>query len=109
MSLQESFSHQIILTQIWGPFHGVPITVKENNDVGGLLTTVGNPIFAGRVATVIDLYLSSTSPIQYNYIEMCTCVFATRRTMCQSKHWSTLGVLFLERPIYPLMLWMSRW
>ena len=28
---------------IWGPIHGVPFTVKENNDVEGLPTTVGNP------------------------------------------------------------------
>ena len=29
--------------EIWGPIHGVPFTVKENNDVEGLPTTVGNP------------------------------------------------------------------
>jgi len=28
--------------RVWGPLHGVPITVKENNDVKGLPTTLGN-------------------------------------------------------------------
>jgi amidase len=37
--------------EVWGPLHGLPITVKENNDVEGLNTTVGNPKFKDRVAT----------------------------------------------------------
>jgi amidase len=28
--------------ELWGPIHGVPFTVKENNDVSGLHTTIGN-------------------------------------------------------------------
>lgn len=28
--------------RLWGPLHGVPITAKENNDVKGLPTTLGN-------------------------------------------------------------------
>jgi amidase len=29
--------------EVWGPLHGVPMTVKENNDVQGLPTTKGDP------------------------------------------------------------------
>ena len=35
---------------IWGPLHGVPMTVKESFDVEGLPTTFGNPVFVGNIA-----------------------------------------------------------
>jgi amidase len=31
--------------EIWGPLHGVPMTIKESFDVAGLITTRGNPIW----------------------------------------------------------------
>jgi len=34
----------------WGPLHGLPMTVKENNDIQGLPTTLGNPARSGHVA-----------------------------------------------------------
>ena len=37
--------------EIVGPLHGVPMTVKENNDVRGLVTTVGFEENIGRVAS----------------------------------------------------------
>lgn len=33
-----------------GPLAGLPVIVKDNNDVGGVLTTGGSPIFADRIA-----------------------------------------------------------
>jgi len=35
---------------VWGPLHGVPITVKESYDVEGLPTTWGNPAFVDNIA-----------------------------------------------------------
>src|SRR5207302_1122443 len=37
--------------QVWGPFHGVPMTIKESYDVAGLPTTWGVPAYAKNVAT----------------------------------------------------------
>jgi amidase len=36
---------------IWGPLHGVPMTVKESFDVEGLPTTWGNPRWKDNIAT----------------------------------------------------------
>jgi amidase len=36
---------------VWGPLHGVPMTVKESYDVAGLPTTWGVPAYAKNVAT----------------------------------------------------------
>ena len=37
--------------EVWGPLHGVPITVKESYDVAGLPTTWGLPSLRDHVAT----------------------------------------------------------
>jgi amidase len=44
--------------EIVGPLHGVPMTVKENNDVGGLVTTVGYEENIGRVASSDELMIA---------------------------------------------------
>ncbi len=36
--------------ELWGPLHGVPMTIKESFDVAGLHTTRGNPSFKDHVA-----------------------------------------------------------
>ena len=41
----------LLLEEKLGPLHGVPITVKENNDVCGLQTTLGNPFSINNIAT----------------------------------------------------------
>ena len=39
--------------ETWGPFHGVPMTVKESFDVRGWPTTWGRPDLRDNVATVL--------------------------------------------------------
>jgi amidase len=36
--------------QVWGPLHGIPMTVKESFDVAGLPTTWGNPVWKDNIA-----------------------------------------------------------
>jgi amidase len=37
--------------EIWGPLHGVPMTIKESYDVAGSPTTWGDPALKGNIAT----------------------------------------------------------
>ena len=36
--------------EVWGPLHGVPMTVKESYNMTGLPTTFGNPAFKDNIA-----------------------------------------------------------
>src|SRR5438046_1854055 len=36
--------------EVWGPLHGIPMTVKESFNVAGLPTTWGNPLWKDRIA-----------------------------------------------------------
>lgn len=42
----------------WGWMHGMPHAIKDNNDVKGLPTSHGSPIFAGTVATADDFLVT---------------------------------------------------
>src|ERR1700733_3971485 len=37
--------------EVWGPLHGLPMTIKESFDVEGLPTTWGVPALAGSLAS----------------------------------------------------------
>src|SRR5438876_7477203 len=37
--------------EVWGPLHGVPMTVKESFDVAGMPTTWGHPPWKDKIAT----------------------------------------------------------
>ncbi len=49
--------------QVWGPLHGVPMTVKESYDVAGLPTTWGVPAYRDNIAktnaVVVDRLLAA--------------------------------------------------
>ncbi len=49
--------------QVWGPLHGLPMTVKESYDVAGLPTTWGAPALRDNIATrnaaVVDRLLGA--------------------------------------------------
>ncbi len=48
----------LVRGEIWGPLHGVPMTVKESYDVAGLPTTRGNPIWQHNIAPVDALSIT---------------------------------------------------
>lgn len=37
--------------EVWGPLHGIPMTVKESFNIAGLPTTFGNPLWKDNIAT----------------------------------------------------------
>ena len=49
--------------EVWGPLHGVPMTVKESFNLAGLPTTFGNPLWKDNIATgnavVVDRLLQA--------------------------------------------------
>jgi amidase len=49
--------------EVWGPLHGVPMTVKESFDIAGLPTTWGNPLWKDNIAAgnavVVERLLSA--------------------------------------------------
>jgi len=53
--------------EVWGPFHGIPMTVKESNNVAGLPTTWGVPAFKDRKvehnAVVVERWLDAGAVI----------------------------------------------
>src|SRR5262245_1477963 len=53
--------------EVWGPFHGIPMTVKESFQIAGLPTTWGVPAFKDvsrtKNALAVDRWLSSGAVI----------------------------------------------
>jgi amidase len=49
--------------EIWGPLHGVPMTIKESYDVAGMPTTWGLPVFKDNIpsanAVAVDRLLAA--------------------------------------------------
>ncbi|HEY3912835.1 MAG TPA: amidase [Stellaceae bacterium] len=49
--------------EVWGPLHGIPMTVKESFNIAGLPTTFGNPLWKDNIATsnavVVDRLLQA--------------------------------------------------
>jgi amidase len=53
----------LVKGEVWGPLHGIPMTVKESFNVAGLPTTFGNPLWKDNVAAsnavVVDRLLQA--------------------------------------------------
>src|SRR5438270_10606344 len=53
----------LIKGEVWGPLHGIPMTVKESFNVAGSQTTFGNPLWKDNIATsnavVVDRLLQA--------------------------------------------------
>jgi amidase len=53
----------LIRGEVWGPLHGIPMTVKESFNVSGLPTTFGNPLWKDNIAAsnavVVDRLLQA--------------------------------------------------
>jgi amidase len=53
--------------EVWGPLHGVPMTVKESFNLAGLPTTWGNPLWKDNIAAdnavVVDRLLAAGAVI----------------------------------------------
>ncbi|HJZ15505.1 MAG TPA: amidase family protein, partial [Stellaceae bacterium] len=53
----------LVKGEIWGPLHGIPMTVKESFNVSGLPTTFGNPLWKDNIAAthavVVDRLLQA--------------------------------------------------
>jgi amidase len=53
--------------EVWGPLHGVPMTVKESFNLAGLPTTWGNPLWRDNIAAdnavVVDRLLAAGAVI----------------------------------------------
>ncbi len=49
--------------EVWGPLHGIPMTIKESFNLAGLPTTFGNPLWkdniAAKNAVVVDRLLQA--------------------------------------------------
>ena len=74
-------------TEIQNPhsLHGMPVAVKDYNDVGGIPTTYGSPIFRSHVletsdATVHKL-MDNAQPMEFK--------LECRRVICRLSQWSS--------------------
>ena len=71
----------------WGPFHGLPITVKEAFDVAGLATTWGAPQFKDNVAT-------GTATVVQRLIDAGAIVYGKTNIPFRLTDWQTFNPLF---------------
>jgi len=49
LAAAEEADHAVALGELWGPFHGVPMTIKDALETEGLVTTGGSPDLAQHV------------------------------------------------------------
>ena len=89
---------------------GLPIAIKDYNNVGGVRTTFGSPIFSDYVpehsdATVKQLEASGAVPIAKSNVPEWQVV--THLTQCSEKH-AIHGILLSQQEAHPVVL-QQRW
>jgi amidase len=73
--------------ELWGPFHGLPMTVKEAFDVEGLVTSWGVPLFKDNVA-------AGTAMVVDKLIEAGAIVYGKTNVPYRLTDWQTFNPLF---------------
>ncbi len=69
-----------------GPFHGVPMTIKESFDVAGMHTTRGNPAFKDHIATTDALAVSRLRKAGANIFGKTNVPFGSGRLSILQRH-----------------------
>ncbi|HEX6142941.1 MAG TPA: amidase [Geminicoccaceae bacterium] len=73
--------------ELWGPFHGLPMTVKEAFDVEGLVTSWGSPLFKDNVAR-------ETQGVARKLVDAGAIVYGKTNVPVRLTDWQTFNPLF---------------
>jgi len=73
--------------EVWGPLHGVPVTVKESFDVAGLPTTWGVPGLRGNVA-------ASNSAMVQSLVDAGAIVMGKTNVPYMISDWQTVNEIY---------------
>jgi len=73
--------------ELWGPFHGLPMTVKEAFDVAGLVTSWGSPLFKDNVAR-------ETQGVVGKLVDAGAIVYGKTNVPVRLTDWQTFNPLF---------------
>ena len=73
--------------EVWGPLHGLPMTIKESFDVAGLPTTWGVPALAGCVA-------SANAVVVHRLIDAGAVIFGKTNVPLLLADWQTFNDIY---------------
>lgn len=73
--------------EIWGPLHGLPMTVKDTLEVAGMPTTSGNPIYKHHIP-------KANAPAVQRLIEAGAVIFGRTNVPQNAGDWQTYNPLY---------------